>query len=204
MTLLSELVNRPEVASNISSPAFYRGIEERRPTLFIDEADMLLPGNAQLRGILNSGYTLKMAYVLRITNEPLEDDETSPQSEGGRRKARGSRLARYSCFGPKVIAQIGHLPETLADRCLVMRLQRKLPTEECGKLRDLDEAVLERLRRQCARFVQDHSEEIARARPALPRSLNDRAADLSEPLIVLADLADGEWPALAREAVAGL
>jgi len=197
MTLLSELVNRPEPASNISSPAFYRAIEELRPTLLIDEADTLLPGNAQLRGILNSGYTLKMAYVLRVTNEPMAD-------ETGRRKGRKSRLARYSCFGPKAIAQIGHLPETLADRCIVLRLERKLPTEPCERLRNLDKVAVERLRRQCARFVLDHSAEIARARPELPRSLNDRAADLSEPLLAIADLAGCEWPARAREAVIGL
>ena len=47
MTLLSRLVNRPAVAANISSPAFYRAIEELRPTLLIDEADTLSPGNAQ-------------------------------------------------------------------------------------------------------------------------------------------------------------
>src|ERR1041385_8808228 len=39
LTVLSELVNRPVVASNISSPAFFRVIEETRPTLLIDEAD---------------------------------------------------------------------------------------------------------------------------------------------------------------------
>ena len=33
LTLLGELVNRPVVASNISSPAFFRVIEETRPTL---------------------------------------------------------------------------------------------------------------------------------------------------------------------------
>src|SRR5215475_2674926 len=42
LTVLSELVNRPVVASNISSPAFFRVIEELRPTLFIDEADTVL------------------------------------------------------------------------------------------------------------------------------------------------------------------
>src|SRR3954453_4477306 len=54
MTLLCELVNRTEVASNISSPAFFRVIDETRPSLLIDEADTMLIGNNQLRGILNS------------------------------------------------------------------------------------------------------------------------------------------------------
>ena len=39
LTLLSELVNRPVVASNISSSAFFRVITEVRPTLLVDEAD---------------------------------------------------------------------------------------------------------------------------------------------------------------------
>jgi len=197
MTLLSDLVDRPEPAANISSPAFYRALEELRPTLLIDEADNLLPGNPQLRGILNSGYTRKMAYVLRVTNDP-------PIGEVLESTKRRTRLARYSCFGPKAIAQIGHLPKTLGDRCIIMRLQRKTESDTRKRLIDLDKAVLERLRRQCARFVLDHRAAIASARPAIPSILNDRAADLSEPLLAVADEAGGDWPALARQALAGL
>src|ERR1700683_1380038 len=60
--VLNELVNRPIAAANISSPAFFRVIEEARPTLLIDEADTLLAGNDELRGILNSGYTRNTAF----------------------------------------------------------------------------------------------------------------------------------------------
>jgi hypothetical protein len=63
--VLNELVNRPIAAANISSPAFFRVIEEARPTLLIDEADTFLAGNDELRGILNSGYTRNTAYVVR-------------------------------------------------------------------------------------------------------------------------------------------
>src|SRR3989475_2972093 len=66
LTVLSELVNRPVVAANISSPAFFRVIEETRPTLLIDEADTWLQGNDGLRGILNSGDRRKTAYVGRV------------------------------------------------------------------------------------------------------------------------------------------
>src|SRR4051812_10504658 len=44
LTLVSQLVNRPVVASNISPPAFFRVIEEVQPTLLIDEADTFLRG----------------------------------------------------------------------------------------------------------------------------------------------------------------
>jgi len=63
--VLSKLVNRPVAAANISSSAFFRVIEEMRPTLLIDEADTFLRNNDELRGILNAGYTRETAYVIR-------------------------------------------------------------------------------------------------------------------------------------------
>jgi hypothetical protein len=246
LTVLSELVNRPVVAANISSPALFRVIEETRPTLLIDEADTLLQGNDELRGILNSGYTRKTAYVVRVDNQwthynlpgpgsagaspyhlrrqssrpkkageaggvlPCEpqdgDGHRPPLQEAGEAEDAlpcegATRLVRYSCWCPKIMAAIGRLPETLADRCIVVRMQRKTPDEECERLRNLEAAAL---RQQCARFVLDHVEGIAGARPEVPTTLNDRAADIWEPLLALADLAGGDWPEKARQAAVGL
>ena len=55
LTLLSQLVCRPEIAANISPSAFFRVIEETRPTLLIDEGDTFLKKHGELRGILNAG-----------------------------------------------------------------------------------------------------------------------------------------------------
>ena len=41
-------------------------------------------------------------------------------------------------------------------------------------------------------------------RPSLPEQLNDRAADNWHPLLAIADLAGGDWPALARRAALAL
>src|SRR5437667_9757165 len=79
LAVLCELVNRPVVASNISSPAFFRVIEEKEPTLLIDEADTVLHRNKELRGILNSGYAKKTAYVIRAANQTAQ----ASRSEGG-------------------------------------------------------------------------------------------------------------------------
>src|SRR5436190_14000459 len=77
LTVLSKLVNRPVLASNISSPAFFRVIEEIKPTLLIDEADTFLQGNDELRGILNSGYSRDSAFVWRVAQvtDLLEEKE---------------------------------------------------------------------------------------------------------------------------------
>jgi hypothetical protein len=275
LTVLSELVHRPVVASNISSPAFFRVIEETRPTLLIDEADTFLQGNDELRGILNSGYSRKTAYVVRVAERAAESVRGSQEitksecrmtncadreevisnqfgrsnqrgngteivvsnqfgksnqsggskqfgnseqfgrsnqlgqvghelvaaTMGGQRFRKGSRLMRFSCWCPKVVAAIGRLPETLADRCIVIRMQRKTAHEECERLRYLEPVEL---RRKCARFVRDHASEIGKARPVLPAILNDRAGDIWEPLLALADLAGGDWPHKARQAAEGL
>ena len=99
------------------------------------------------------------------------------------------------------MATIGRLPDTLADRCILIRIQRKTANEECERLRDVGAATL---KRQCARFVLDNSQAIAAATPHLPTALSDRAADIWEPLLALADLAGGHWPETARQAAVGL
>jgi putative DNA primase/helicase len=111
------------------------------------------------------------------------------------------RVARYSCWCPKAIAAIGHLHPTLASRCIVIRMHRKTAGEECERLKRLNATELQR---KCARFVMDHAAEIASAEPQIPEGLTNRAADIWEPLLALADLAGGRWPELAREAASGL
>jgi putative DNA primase/helicase len=232
LTVLSELVNRPVVASNISSPAFFRVIEETRPTLLIDEADTVLHRNDELRGILNSGYKRKTAYVVRVSNEvrstecgvrsgaeKMRSAECGMWDRGTRDEMRVSggaqdsavrtpnsalgrpRLARFSSWCPKVIATIKHLPETLADRCIVIAMHRKKPEEKCERLQGLD---AQELRRKCARFVLDNRDKIAQGRPQIPVELHDRAGEIWEPLLVLADLAGGDWPERGRKAAIAL
>jgi hypothetical protein len=102
----------------------------------IDEADTALHRNDELRGILNSGYKRKTAYVVRVAMEAWKRDGSQPKSQrvaeggmerqdhgGGEEKSgerewqagrgRRSRLVRYSSWCPKAIATIKHLPETL-------------------------------------------------------------------------------------------
>ena len=76
-------------------------------------------------------------------------------------------------------------------------MQRKMPAEKCDRMRHLN-ATKYRIR--CAEFVAAHSDAIANAQPDIPPTLNDRAADIWEPLLAIADLAGGDWPQLARQA----
>jgi len=196
-------VNRPAVSSNISSSAFFHAIEELQPTLLMDEADSNLRARREMRGILNAGYTKPTAHVWRLmprrgARGKSEAGKVEGESEPGR---SDGELVQYSSWCPKAIATIGHLDDTLASRCIVVRMQRKMEGEQCERLKMLKATEL---KRQCARFVLDHADTITSADPAMPKALTNRAADIWEPLLALADLAGGHWPELARQAAEGL
>jgi putative DNA primase/helicase len=213
--VLNKLAHRPVLAANISFKAFFHVIEQARPTLLIDETDTFLPRNDELRGIMNAGCHRESAFVIRFA-QPAETSGAkrgrppklervakfvSAMSAEERAEGHDSGLARFSCWCPKAMAAIGRLPDTLGDRCIVIRMQRKTPEEKCERLRRLGS---ETLTRQCARFVRDREQAIAEAAPGIPLELNDRAADIWEPLLALADLAGGQWPERARQAAVAL
>jgi hypothetical protein len=47
-------------------------------------------------------------------------------------------------------------------------------------------------------------DEAIQARPDMPAGVEDRVADMWEPLLVVADIAGGDWPNRARRAALGL
>jgi putative DNA primase/helicase len=182
LKLLNRCAPRTAMASNVSPAAIFRYIEAYKPTLLIDEADTFAVRNDELRGILNSGHTRDTAIVIRLVGDSHEPCE-------------------FSTWAPKAIASIGKLAATLRDRAIVLAMHRKNPGEWVAKLRsrDDDHEFLD-LRRKACRWAADHLETLKTARPEIPDSLNDRAADNWEPLLAIADLAGAHWPELARAA----
>jgi Protein of unknown function (DUF3631) len=103
---------------------------------------------------------------------------------------RETGLKRYSCWCPKVIAMIGEVPDTIGDRSIVVKMSRKLTTETCAPLAELD---TEEIKAKCVRFALDAAPFIAAAEKARVEGLNDRAADTFDPLYVIARLAGEGW-----------
>jgi hypothetical protein len=179
--LLGKLSYRPLTASNISPAALFRAVDAWKPTLLVDEADSFMRENEELRGIINAGHTRDSAYVVRTVGEDFK-----PQ--------------KFSVWGAKALAGIGHLADTLMDRAIVLELRRKLPHENADRLRHAGVDLFDTLSEKLARFADDHRDSVRQARPELPASLNDRAQDNWEPLLAIADIAGGVWPDLGRKA----
>lgn len=166
----------------------FRKIEKARPTLLLDEADAIFGPRAEgaaegLRALLNAG-NRRGTTVPRCVGE-------------------GSKLEvrDFSVFCPKALAGIGKLPDTVADRSIPIRLQRRARGERVERFRSRDaEAELAPLRDALTSWARVASRALEGARPDIPEQLNDRAADGWEPLLAVADLAGGDWPARARSA----
>lgn len=181
LTLIGDLCYKPLPTSNITSAALYRSIQEWSPTLLIDEADSFLKDNEDLRGVINAGHSRKNAYVIRC-----EGDDNKP--------------TRFNVWCAKAISGIGHLPETIKDRSIILELRRKLPHEKKQRLRHTDQSHWLKIKRQCLRWVQDHLEHIRTIRPELPDQLNDRAQDNWESLFIIAQVASPQWLEKANHA----
>ena len=174
LSVLQQLANRPLIASSISSAAVFRSIEKWKPTLILDESDTFLPDNDEIRGVINSGHTRESAYVIRCTGDDHEPN-------------------RFSTWCPKIIAGIGHLPETVEDRSIIIQLRRKLGNEKKDKLRNVSKTVFNELLQKCIRFAADNIENLKNINPIIPEILNDRSADNWTPLIAIAQLAGEAW-----------
>jgi putative DNA primase/helicase len=184
LEILQALTPNAILTANVTAPAIFRLVDKFAPTLLIDEADSFLAGQEQMRGILNSGHRRSSATIVRID--------------------AGREPRPFRTWGPKVIALIGSLPDTLADRSIIVRLQRKRRDDVVERLRFDGLERLRHLRALVSRWAERHLEELRTAEPEIPSRLHDRAADNWRPLLAIADMAGGSWPAKARSAAVQL
>ncbi|MBB0023274.1 DUF3631 domain-containing protein [Ralstonia pickettii] len=185
LTLVGKLVPRPAQAAGISPSVLFRMIEKYKPTLLVDEIETVLTREAEdLRGLMNAGHTRESAFVWRANTAPGAD--FAPQ--------------RFTVFGFKALAGINadKLAETITSRAVVAQMRRKMPHETAERLRYAEPDLFDTLRAKLARWADDSAPTIHAARPSLPDVLGDRDQDNWEPLLAVADLAGGTWPAYAR------
>ena len=181
------LVAAPEMTLSASRAALFRLVAEGPVTILFDEVDTVFNsrnggGNEDLRALLNAGYK-------RSATIPRYD-------------ARTRSVARYPVFAPAALAGIaGGMPDTITTRAITIHMRRRRPDEHVEPFR---ERVVERqaagLRAALAGWINSLAEQIASAEPVMPEGVTDRAAEIWEPLIAIAEAAGGHWPATARNA----
>jgi Protein of unknown function (DUF3631) len=189
LEVLELLVREPLPTANISDAALFRVIAERSPSLLMDEVDAVFKSREreELRGLLNAGYR-RGAVAHRM---------------GGR---TNTKLHTFPVFCPKAFAGIGDcLPDTITDRSISIRLKRRTREEhvERFRLREVvDEGAI--LRDRLADWLEPQLDYLGSQRPALPEELDDRAQDVWEGLLAIADAAGEDWAARAQHAACAL
>jgi hypothetical protein len=183
--ILAELCfNATPPQANPTPAALYREIDANHATTLLDEIESLTDRDkddrARVLAILNLGFKAT-ATVVRI-------------------EKRGDRLVpmRYSAYSPKVLAGIKRPADTIRDRSIQIRMQRKrrdrkLPRFNVRLLRPILQDLRDRLHLFAlatsadVRDLYDSAEHLA-----LPATLDDRARDILEPLYAIAGVIDAD------------
>lgn len=160
--------------------------ENAPPTVLFDEVDTVwgskAPGNEELRALLNSGYRRG--------------------ASAGRCVVRGKEIVAedFPTYCAVALAGIGSLPDTILTRSVIVRMRRRAPDERVEPFRQRVNAPEgEVIRQRLSWWARSVADEIAFPRN-MPDGIQDRDADVWEPLIAVADAAGELWAELARAA----
>jgi hypothetical protein len=184
------LVPNPVEAVNVSPAYIFRKVGQggALPTLLYDEIDTVFGPrareNEEIRGLLNAGYR--------------------KHSKAGRCAIKGKEIVteEISAYCAVAFAGLGHLPETILSRSIVIRMRRRKTAEKLERFRRREILEHGNRLRDC---LSDWVSEISSADgliewPELPIEISDRDQDIWESLVLLGDHAGQAWGERAREA----
>ena len=160
------------------------GTDDAGPvTVLLDECDAIWKRKGDesaeaVRSIINAGHR-KGATVGRV----------EMNSE--------AKLQRFPVYAPAALAAKGDpLPDTIMSRAIVIHMRRRAPDQEVRRYRErIARPEGEALRGKIAAWAASVAAKVGDPWPELPPGVDDRPADVWEPLIAIADLAGGDWPA---------
>ena len=182
--VMISFTHRSLATSGITPAVVFRIIEKEAPTLYIDEADMLLKNTSgDMTAILHSGHTKSTAFVLRCKPKSFETE-------------------RFSTWAPMVIAAIGSIQSTIMDRSITIPLQRATSQQKKTVVKvpyDLVDQMLP-YREKLLKWSQDNEARCKSNIITPPDIGNDRAQDNWTPLFTVAALISDKWLDICEKA----
>ena len=175
LEIVSRLVLRPLLSSNMTGAALFRTLHSQGGTLLFDEAERL-----------------------KETNSPEVRELLSMLLAGYKRGGQATRLERFGdsfravyfdVYGPKAMACIAGLPLALASRCISMMMFRASPGSEKPRRRiDDDLAGWQSLRDDLHAPAMENGEAMLKLpkREDVCPSMSGRDYELWQPLLTLA------------------
>jgi Protein of unknown function (DUF3631) len=184
------LVPSPVSAVNVSPAYLFRKVgNEEGTTILFDEIDTVFgpraKENEEIRGLMNAGH--RRGAV------------------AGRCVVRGKEIVteELPAYAAVCLAGLGWLPDTILSRSIVVRMQRRKCGEEVEQYRRrLHWPEGERVRRMIEIWASAVPEMITW--PDMPDEIQDRDADVWEPLVAIAEMIGGQWANRGRAAARAL
>ncbi|WP_274916558.1 DUF3631 domain-containing protein [Streptomyces sp. WZ-12] len=189
LEIVETLTPRAETTVNSSANALFRMVEadQGRPTILFDEVDTIFGpaagDNEPLRAFINSGYR-RSGKMHRCVGD-----------------GANQTVQPFRSFCVVAMAGLGHLPDTIMSRSVIIRMRKRAPNETIEPFRQrLNEPEGHALRDRLAEWADQVRDQVTGAWPTLPDGISDRPADVWEPLLAVAEAAGGTWPERARAA----
>lgn len=181
------LVPRPVHAVNTTPAYLFRKVADEAgpPTLLYDEIDTVFgpkaKDNEDVRGMLNAGHRKGATAGRCVVRGKVVETEELP------------------AYCAVALAGLGNLPDTIMTRAVVVRMRRRRADERVEPWRTRRNAPEgEALRDRLAAWAASVRHRVGEPWPEMPDGVEDRAADVWEALLAVADLAGGNWPERAR------
>jgi hypothetical protein len=176
LEVLELLTSKARRVTSATSAALFRMMEDV-PTLLLDEVEALG----------NSKPSESAQAVLAVLNAGHRKGATIPRCVPPDFKVRN-----FPVYGPKAFAAIGTLPDTLADRCIHVTMQRKTPSQTVDRfLQGRAKADAEPVRESLVEWAGTCQESVHHAYENMAdlKFLSDRDADLWMPLFAVCTIA---------------
>lgn len=187
------LVPNPVEAVNVTPAYLFRkmGDSEVLPTILFDEIDTVFgpkaKDNEEIRGLLNAGHRRGAVAGRCVVRGKIVETEEIP------------------AYCAVAMAGLGGLPDTILSRAVVIRMKRRSPNERIEPFRRrVDQAEGTAIRETLAEWAAEVLSAVRDAWPEIPEGIDDRDADVWEPLLAVADAAGGDWPTRARVSAVSL
>jgi hypothetical protein len=185
------LVPRPVHAVNTTPAYLFRKVSDEAglPVILYDEIDTLFgpkaKDNEDVRGMLNAGHRRGAVAGRCVMKGKIVMTEELP------------------AYCAVALAGLDDLPDTIRTRSVIIRMRRRKSTERVEPWRYRIHAPQGQ---QIADRLEDWSKSSADKLvwPEIPNGIEDRNADVWEPLLAVADLAGSDWPQRARVAAVAL
>ncbi|GAB3910990.1 hypothetical protein GCM10029964_115860 [Kibdelosporangium lantanae] len=189
LEIAQHLTSQPEMTAGGSAASLVRMVAAGPITVLWDEVDAIFnaggTGNEDVRQMLNLGYK-RTATIPKTKGDP----------------ASGFTVERLPVFAPAALAGLaGRMPDTIKTRAITIHLRKRRHDERVEPYR---ESKVTRqaapIREALSGWATGIGDRLVEAEPAMPAGVDDRPAEIWEPLLAIADEAGGHWPLTARAA----